>query len=537
MAKSRSKTESGQTYTIYLLKEEISSIQDAVDPAKIAELTEHDLVDDLGLPGTLFIGNSKQYEPRWVRELNPFLKTPVTDARIATVSAILVVQYEKRIFAATFGWGKTLLRKSSWVRDFGLKVTLNRVDPKKLRSIDTKTYEDIVVSTRKQTSRSSAVESFEVDIARNLLRAVTGVTKDQTFFKRLTGADSINLTTELGFKDFGDLLDELLVAYADKKYKRHFGWIDNVKEVDSGIKEALNAEIVSALQNGEIDNMHLAPADVVEWGDIQGFNYTGGKRNISYPELQLVDYLEVLGDDLPDLSIENLQRQSVRVRFEDTDNFVDQWSVYECLVWDTELRGNRYVLFDGRWFEVNKSYAQTVEEHVAKLSAAKQLLPDSKLGVKEGTYNEGVAENAPAKFVMLDGQTIQPAGAATPIEFCDLMSNSGQLIHVKKRSSSATLSHLFSQGSVAAGVFLQDSTARKAIRARLLKLRKKAYTALIPTARPTAGKYEIVYAILAKDSKKWPPRLPFFSGVNLMHHSGLIRTLGYKVSLHFVRER
>lgn len=532
----KSKSSSSRTFTIYLLKTDVASIQDALDPEKENDVTGYDLIEGLGFSGTLFVGRQRQYEPGWIRFLNPFLTNPVQDARIASISAALIVNYEGRIFAATFGWGKSLLRKSSWIRDFGLKITLNRVDPVKLRSIDTKTYEDIVVSTRKQTSRSSPVESFELDVARNLLRAVTGISTDKTFFERLAGADSINLTTELGFQDFGDLLDELLVAYTDDKYKEHFGWIDNVKEVDPDVKLDLDSRLVAALQEEDVENMHLAPADIVEWKDIAGFNYTNGKRNISYPELELADYLEVLGSERENLSADHLKRHSVRVRFEESDSFVDQWSVYECLVWDTEVRAKRYVLFDGRWFEVDKTYAKKVEDFVRKLSSDDVVLPDGQLGMSEGEYNESVAENAPAQFVLLDRQTIRVSGAASSIEFCDLMSISGQLIHVKKRSSSATLSHLFSQGSVATDVFLREASARTAIRSTLKRLGKKSYIPLIPTKRPIPGNYEVIYAILAKNSLKWPPPLPFFSGVNLMHHANRIQSLGFKLSLHHVRE-
>ena len=212
------------------------------------------------------------------------------------------------------------------------------------------------------------MESFEVDIARDLLRAVTGVSNDKTFFDRLAGADSIHLTTELPFQDFGDLLDELLVAYKENGYKANFGWIDNVQEVDREAGQDLDARLISAIQSGETENMHLAPADIVEWQDIEGFNYTKGKTTITYPELELDDYLEVMATEVPDLSIENLKRHSVRVRFTGSEVFQDQWSVYECLVWDTELKSKRYALFDGRWFEVDQTYARRVDRLVRDLS-------------------------------------------------------------------------------------------------------------------------------------------------------------------------
>jgi uncharacterized protein (TIGR04141 family) len=50
----------------------------------------------------------------------------------------------------------------------------------------------------------------------------------------------------------------------------------------------------------------------------------------------------------------------------------------------------------------------------------------------------------------LDGVLVKPEEATTPIEFCDLLSSNKGLIYIKKKTRSATLSHLFAQGTVAA---------------------------------------------------------------------------------------
>ena len=525
---------STQGYTIYLLKEQINSFEAALDPEK--NVFRHNIVNNAGVVGALFVGDQNQSQPGWVALLNPFLNPPVQRALSANISAVLLVSYENRIFATTFGHGKSLLAASSWVRDFGLKVTLNRVDPGKLRSVDSKTYEDMVLSTRTQASRSSTVDNFELDVARDLVRGVTGDSMDTTFFKRLTGSDVISLTTELPFEDFSDLLDELLVAYSETKYRANFGWIDNVREVDSGIRQGLDTELVAALRSGDSTNMHFAPTEIIEWETLAGFNYTGGKRTITYPELEIQDYFQVLGDDLKSLTLDQLRRHKIKLRLEDSDILHDQWSVYECLVWETESKGKKFALFDGRWFEIDKSYASRITNFVNSVSAVSIPLPDGVLGEDEGRYNEGVAIGDPKQFALLDRQPVRAEGATSPIEFCDLMSRSGHLIHVKKRSASATLSHLFSQASVSSDAFLSDAGVRREIRSKLKKLGKPDHRKLIPTQRPVPSDYEIVYAVLAKNGTKWPPSLPFFSAVNLMHHASRIRNLGFKVSLQHIKQ-
>lgn len=525
---------SSLNYTIFLLKDAVKSFEEALDPEK--NVKRHDLNNNLGFRGTLFVGDQNQSRPAWVDLLNPHLQNPVDRALSANISAVLLANYDDRIFAATFGYGKGLLAGSSWVRDFGLKVTLNRIDPAKLRSVDSKTYDDMVLSTRRQASRSSTVNTFELDIARDLIRGVTGDSLDTTFFKRLTGSDSLSLTTDLPFEAFGDLLHELLVAYSETKYKANFGWVDNVKEVDSTARQELDNLLVSALHVGNTAEMHFAPADVVEWKDVAGFNFTNGKKGITYAELDLQDYLQVQNSGVTRLGIDQLKRHKVRLRYDDSEVFHDQWSVYECLVWETNSKGKKYVLFDARWFEVETSYATRVLEFVSSISGISIALPEGKIGDGECLYNETVSNSAPDQFALLDKQMLRADGAAAPIEFCDLMSKNGHLIHVKKRSSSATLSHLFSQGSVSADAFLRDAGVRREVQLKLKKLKKNQHCALIPTKRPAPADFEVVFAVLAKDGATWPPRLPFFSAVNLMHHATRIQNSGFKVSLQHVKQ-
>lgn len=521
-------------YTIYLLKKAVTTLDAAFDVEK--QTTRYNLASTLSFTGALFVGDQQQSQPKWVGLLNPFLQTPVARALSANISAVLLIEYEQRIFAITFGYGKGLLAASSWVRDFGLKVTINRVDPKKLRSVDTKTYEDMVISTRRQASRSATANSFEFDVARDLVRGVTGAPKDTTFFKRLTGSDAVTVSTELKFDDLGDLLDELLEAYKDTAYKANFGWIDNVKEVDPTAQQKLDTILVAAVRSGNLNGMHLAPADIIAWEDIAGFNFTTGKKSILYPELDLQDYLSVLGTKVTSLDLDQLQRHKVQVRFEGSVEFHDQWAVYDCIVWEADMAGRKFVLFDGRWFEIDQDYAARVSKFVQGISKNSVALPTAKLGQEEGDYNEGVVVTYPDQFALLDRQTVYPAGAASPIEFCDLLSKDRHLIHVKKRSGSATLSHLFAQGSVSADAFLSDPEVRKEIRSKLSPKGKSSYRSLIPADRPTPIDFEVVYAVLAKNCTPWPPALPFFSAVNVMHHATRIQNLGFKVSLQHVKQ-
>ena len=54
---------STQGYTIYLLKDSIKSFAAALDPEK--NVTQHDLNNNLGFTGALFVGDQNQSQPGW----------------------------------------------------------------------------------------------------------------------------------------------------------------------------------------------------------------------------------------------------------------------------------------------------------------------------------------------------------------------------------------------------------------------------------------------------------------------------------------
>ncbi|MBK1827358.1 TIGR04141 family sporadically distributed protein [Haloferula rosea] len=519
---------------MFLLKDSITNPEDALDPDK--SRTAIQLADNSSVWGTLFVGAQKRGIPDWVGMLNQFLVEPVVDVYSASIAAVLIVWHEERYFALTFGSGRFLLDPRACVRDFGLKVTLNRVDPAKLRSMDSKVYDDLVVSTRKQLSRSGAVANFELDVGRALLRGVTGDANDGEIFKRLTGASALRFTTELSFSQLDDILEEVVAAYEDTTYQANFGWIDNVREVNEERAEELDGLLETALLQPDAGGAYLAPADVVDWTEIDAFNYTGGSSGVEYQDLSLPAYVAIhIGKGQPP-DIAALKRHRVKVRRDGQPQWRDEWAVYECIVWETDLNGRKYVLFDGRWFAVDQQYAASVLGYVASISVDPSGLPDGTVGEWEEVYNAAVETADPATYALLDRQLFTPTGGGSQIEFCDLLSSGCELVHVKKRSGSATLSHLFAQGSVAADLFLQDQGLRAAVRQNLTTAGKTGHAALIPPDRPVPNDFEVVYAVLVKPGRRaWPPPLPFFSAVNLMHHATRIQNLGFRVSIRHVR--
>ena len=73
-----------------------------------------------------------------------------------------------------------------------------------------------------------------------------------------------------------------------------------------------------------------------------------------------------------------------------------------------------------------------------------------------------VAESNP-DFCLMDRKLIAVENGPKKIEACDIFTRDKKLIHVKNKGQSAQLSHLFSQGKVAAECFVSDLNFRKQV--------------------------------------------------------------------------
>lgn len=97
------------------------------------------------------------------------------------------------------------------------------------------------------------------------------------------------------------------------------------------------------------------------------------------------------------------------------------------------------------------------------------------------------------------------------------------MVCVKKLTKSATLSHLFSQGSVSAVLYRGEEAYRE---------RLESAVPLIPGAdKPSEGTPTIVYAIATERPGLIADALFFFNKVNLISHAKAVRRRGLQVAI------
>lgn len=510
---------------IYLIKDGLA-VADALKDADA--LQTHATRPGSGITGQFFLKPPRRRRARWYRDVAEIVDAgpaPETES----VAACLFVEAADRLFALTFGHGWSMLEPDSFEVGFGLRVTLNAVEPASLRSVDVRTMEELTLQTRTQASRASDIATFALDDHRDLLRAVTGTPREADFGKRVSGADSLVLASTRPITDLPVVLARALALFADTSYREAFPWVDHLARVkDRALIAQLDGLVVDALLSGETEKMHFAPPEPVNWDDIGGFRFPREQADEEpHDEFEIEDYRNSF-EDLDDLTLDELKSDRVIVESNEAGTAFPKWSVYKSLVYETEHGGATFVLTGGEWYRVATAFADDVTQRIQELQVANLALPPAPKKQKEADYNRDAALALP-NAALMDKVLVPVRGTRTSLELCDILTVDGDFVHVKRKNESATLSHLFAQGVVSAQTFLGDAEFRGRARA-LVPTTGPGFAALLPDGAPTRANYRVVYAVIAKAAGTWPEALPFFSKLSLLTAADALRTLGVGVA-------
>ncbi|WP_197410951.1 DUF6119 family protein [Novosphingobium sp. FSW06-99] len=480
--------------------------------------------------------------PKWAKFLE---LTEAEKASLYNVTAygLVFVQSGGRWFAVSFGLGHVKLDPDAFEQDFGLRVVLNTVDPDKLRSADVRTPDENTTSRRTQTARRSDQTAFSIDIERDIVRGLAGEPKDAAFASRVAGSDGLTLTKEMEVNDLPQVCADAFAAFGKTDYQANFAWIDQIKHVrDKATIELLDAALVAALHGclaGAIpDTLHLAYPVIYDPEKARQIRYKGfGCWNI-HTDLEIADYVADMREKpLTTYEPGNLATHRVHEVNDEGKDDGQFWRIKECLVFETDLNGEKYVLSADRWYKIDTNLATAVTAFFAGID--QHTMPPAVAGDNEDKYNKRIA-TAGHNMLCLDRKLVKPTGASYAIEACDFLQNDGAMIHIKDQTSSSRLSHLFNQGTVSARVMKMDGAFRDRLRAEIVKqeaaLTLTGYQTLVVDAGTPfdVDAHLIVYAVLSSGVAAGTSRLPFFSLVTFRQAVNELRALGYKCAFAWI---
>lgn len=516
---------------IYLMKESVKSADEALRDVDF-EVMSRSLRPPL--EGVLLTKRSSTGKPKWAGFLEEGMGEDLPELKSASASAMILLAVRGRWFAVSYGYGRTLLDPSKIERPFGIRVVLNCIDPDQVRSVDSRTVEEMTFHTRRQASRTSDVSAFRLDVARDLLRGVTGTPRDASLASRISGAESVTLSAAITMGELPAKCAQLLEVYAGEQYKERFAWIDNLQLVsDPDELSVLEESLDTALAAGDFERMHLAPPEALDWENVSGFYYWEPDKSERFSDLDITDAIGVISQrsGLP-VTADWLRRRHVWVEFREQEDALARYTLHSCLVFEADIDGELYVLSDGDWHRVNRTWADGVRARVNAIRPADDIaLPSARPGEVEGDYNERAAAELGAK--LLDKCIVRYGPGSDQFEVCDILTQADQLIHVKRKTQSATLSHLFNQGLNSAQMLAYHSDFRLAAQAEGKK-KGVDLSREFPAESIRPWDFEVVYAIVAKANANWPNSLPFFSQLSLAEAADSVQRLGYRIALRLI---
>ncbi len=507
--------------TILLLKDKFDNLDEIIREGQRTE--KHDIKDGEKVIGTLYVKPSFPSKPKWTTFFDDVMDTGVI-GKTATVAAVLLTQVEGKIFAITFGPGRYLLKPDSFVERFGLRVALNSIGKEKIRTLDKTTFDAISRHSKEQASKETDVDDFGLDVEQDLLRAVTGTPRDKAIGKRIYGMDALTVITDTKIGMIGDFLERIYAKYVDDSYKKDFPWIDQIGEVkDKTVIDELDALLASKIAAGDTDKIWMAVPDIIEWDQVGGFCYNMRESSPECLDIHLHDFIESLGEsDKDNISKEMLVKKRVHC-IHSEGHQIHEWQAYKCLYAELEKNKNTYLLSGGNWYNVDVDFVASVNQAYADIPKYQVELPIYNDN-SETEYNKRVSEETGNQFALMDRKNISYGGGQSRIEFCDLFSLEGDIVHVKRYGASSVFSHLFAQGRLSGELFQMDKEFREKVSQEL----PEGFSIGDAKERPNSGDYQVVFAIVSDVPGELD--IPFFSKLNLKNSARNLSGLGYRVA-------
>lgn len=514
--------------SIYLIKDglELEEILRAKPKPKSAE------VDGVG---TFYYIPAHSATPSWVKNFfgpkldkREFISSSPKGVLLVAVG---VAENEERIFALTFGYGRSLLEPGALEDRFGLKVTVNIADPGALRRIHKKHLASAPKDASEQLSRSGAMAEFGFDLEQDLLWSMTAQPrkeKREWFGKTVTGKDALSVSSKIDLSNVQDFLYICHGEYKSDYYKENFEWIDQIAElrIPKDI-DRLNEQMTSNILKADRDKIWMAVPDLVEWAYVAGFSYGRLDTTAGALDINLDDFLSSLPDRAREnFNLDTLKRKKVFCFDAQGNEIAGPWSAYDCLYCEIKDRQGTYLLNHGKWYQIKQGFVEKISQDYERL---RENPPTLRLpqctGQKENDYNETVARQV-KKICCMDRKIIRHGGGYSQVEFCDLLTEDKEIIHVKRYGQSSVLGHLFQQGFVSGTLFLSDPEFREKVNKKL----PPSHRLDDPSRAINPSDYTIIFAIIS-DRSGGRLDIPFFSKVVLQSKAQLLRNSGYKVKL------
>lgn len=437
-----------------------------------SDLFDHEPVEVAERTALLISGHMKSERANWNARLARLSGIEVVEGNTAAAALLIIRDEALSAWCLSYGMGFQLLEPAKIDPGFGIRIATRCTDPEALRSLTRTALDHSARTDRSSIPAGEALRSFGVREFGEFVTRLSGTAtipglKAGSKSFTIRGADALSLPLS---QNPGDLVADLDVL-RDVLKREPLNGLASLEQLvrvkHPGLLETLNEQLAESIRQPDPSKIALGwPHERIDSnGTPSSYRILGaGTRAV--------------GDDIPSFSVVRdalLRRdqadpvgaaQKVKIQlFRDSDGEDAISSMIPALRWlmfEVEVGGTRYCLFDGSWYAMDQGYSARLQARVNEIFERPLLetLPvwDSTLHEHEADYNKHLANELGG--VMMDGVLVRTEDRSQGFEACDVVAPSGALVHVKRTDSSGPASHLISQAIVSTDALLFDETAR-----------------------------------------------------------------------------
>nr|WP_249418317.1 TIGR04141 family sporadically distributed protein [Citrobacter freundii] len=500
--------------------------------------------NNLPTGSSLFISDKIETTPWWVGYFN--IAGNITQKN---KGALIFLPVQNRVFVLCFGHVYHHLLDISYEYDFGLRVTLNSLDPNELKSAD---IVDPGAARRKRTQLPITNDLTYLDFDSNseILKSLTGKVKDEfaELFNNATGSASLKVGLKIGPQDLTVLCGKLIELYNSNDYLESFPNIQKiVPEKDPQKISSLDNSLLDRFKNHD-NSLELCIPDIVDYKDNIYCTFKGMHKTLHiYSDISIEKLYEYIGDKLRDMTLVDFKKLSMEL-CNNEGLTTHSFSIYRCMISDERIQANNeeviYHMCDGAWYKVDANYLQELTNYINSKCIVSPLpgydhdiIEDNKRLYSEEKYNADVPYLRPG-FICLDQTDISPDGHSQ-IEPCDLISlESDQcaFYHIKISSRSSQLSHLFNQGSNSIELLLSEPQCSVKLTGLITQSGNTPLTQGLENAI-TQQKFKVIYGVITrKPQLNASGNLPLFSKISLRRNFKALELMRTDCNLTFIND-
>lgn len=536
-------------FNCYLLRTGLATPEDALRTKYRASGAEA-LTKIEGLSGAparsvAYLGSGKDRIPRWAQEMNEYF--PGTDAAVNRSNRLVIfIPVGARWFAVCFGYGSSALEWDAVESNFGLRVAARKLRPKEVMELRSRRIDASARTQSVQVLQGVDLRELGVNLDGEFVRKLTG-RLDAGGIDDLEGAivagDSIAFKAETNLNDVQKYLNTMLKTVIETEAQEEFEFIDSLEPLRSNegfakkldnllalsLIERLDEKARPELMDLSFQLLQFAIPDGLDVDQIETVQVRYRNLEATIQQFDLTSLRAILAVFNVGKNASYLKDVKMVAIGPDGSEVSQMLPLRNWLVFEVSDGASRFILTLGKWFRLSGKFQDKLNRDLGRIQdlSSALALPDSTRTEWERDYNARAARLRPDLLLM--DRVLVATEDGDRIEACDLFSDQGHLIHVKRYTGSQTSSHLLSQGAVSAELLIGDAVTKSDFLDKVRNL--DSHFAAAAQDAPQI----VVYAIVLEDEVSLPLDLPSFMKVNLRDFAKRLRRMSVTPAIARIR--